>query len=188
MISDSFLKPVHAKAYRLLLAGVGMLIACMNLRAEELAASADDFFEVSFGDLQEELAMSKEEGKKGLVVMFETQDCPWCLRMKQQVLNRVSVQTYYGQHFRALSMNAEGDVAVVDFDGSETTAKEFSLRAMRVRATPVFAFFDNDGALITRYTGALKNAHDFLLLGRFVADGHYKEEKFNRFRRENQPL
>ncbi len=178
---------VLARYLRLLAIGICALGLSMPVHAEQLAASADDFFEVSFGDLQEELELSKEEGKKGIVVMFETQDCPWCLRMKQQVLNRVSVQEYYGEHFRALSMNAEGDVSVVDFDGTETTAKDFSLRVMRVRATPVFAFFDNQGELITRYTGALKNAHDFLLLGRFVADGHYKNQKFNRFRRENQP-
>ncbi|MBX2882542.1 MAG: thioredoxin family protein [Granulosicoccus sp.] len=179
---------VLARFLRPLCIGLCVMGLSISTQAEQLAASADDFFEVSFGDLQEELELSKEEGKKGLVVMFETQDCPWCLRMKQQVLNRVRVQEYYSEHFRALSMNAEGDVSVVDFDGSETTAKEFSLRAMRVRATPVFAFFDNSGALLTRYTGALKNAHDFLLLGRFVADGHYKDQKFNRFRRENQPL
>ena len=40
---------------------------------------------------------------------------------------------------------------------------------------------------MTRYTGALKNAHDFMLLGRYVAEGHYESERFSRFRRNNQP-
>ena len=152
-----------------------------------IAENPEDFFDVSFGDMQEELALVQEEKKKGLLVMFETKDCPWCHRMKLQVLNRVAVQEYFHSHFRILSLDAEGDVEIVDFDGNPLTSREFSLKAMRVRATPVFAFFDQDGELITRYTGALKNAHDFILLGRYVVEGHYNDTKFNQFKREHQP-
>jgi thioredoxin-related protein len=153
----------------------------------ELAESPEGFFDQSFGDLQEELEIIQDEGKKGLLVMFETEDCPWCLRMKQTVLNRRAVQDFYGENFRVLNMDAEGDVLITDFDGNDITTKEFSLKAMRVRATPVFAFFDASGELVTRYTGALKNAHDFMLLGRYVTDGHHAEIRFSKFRRENQP-
>lgn len=153
----------------------------------DLAESSEGFFDVSFGDLSEELELAREEGKTGVLIMFETEDCPWCHRMKLTVLNRVAVQDYFRDNFRVLSLDAEGDVLVTDFAGEEMTSKEFSLKAMRVRATPVFAFYDNNGELVTRYTGALKNAHDFLLLGRYVAEGHYKSTRFNKFRRENQP-
>jgi len=167
----------------------GLLAVSVSLPslANDIADSAEGFFDVSFGDLQEELQLVAEEGKKGILVMFETEECPWCERMKNQVLNRVSVQDYYRENFRVLSINAEGDVPVVDFDGTELASKDFALKNLRVRATPVFAFFNADGELIMRYTGALKNAHDFLLLGRFVVEGHYENGKFNRFRRENQP-
>ncbi len=157
-----------------------------DININELAESAEDFFDVSFGDLQEELEIIQEEDKTALLVMFETKDCPWCMRMKQTVLNRQAVQDFYHTHFRVLSLDAEGDVLITDFDGNDLTTKEFSLKAMRVRATPVFAFFDYQGKLITRYTGALKNAHDFLLLGRYVVDGHYRTTRFSQFRRENQ--
>ncbi len=152
-----------------------------------LAESPDGFFHVSFGDLQEELEIIQDEGKSALLVMFETKDCPWCVRMKHTVLNRQAVQDFYHENFRILSMDAEGDVLITDFDGNDITTREFSLKAMRVRATPVFAFFDDEGELIARYTGALKNAHDFLLLGRYVVDGHYRNTRFSKFRRENQP-
>ncbi|NKB63372.1 MAG: thioredoxin fold domain-containing protein [Gammaproteobacteria bacterium] len=158
-----------------------------QITEDNIADGADTFFDVSFGDLQEEAAIAIEEGKKGVLIMFETKDCPWCMRMKQQVLNRVSVQDYFHENFRVISVDAEGDVPVVDFNGEEMTSKDFALKSLRVRATPVFAFFDASGSLITRYTGALKNAHDFLLLGRFVTEGHYHTERFNRYRRANQP-
>jgi len=156
----------------------------------DLNAIAEDhegFFNISFGDLREELELVKEEKKKGVLVMFETEDCPWCHRMKLQVLNRIAVQEYFQTHFRVISLDAEGDVEVVDFDGNTVTSREFSLKALRVRATPVFVFFDQEGEIITRYTGALKNAHDFMLLGRYVVEGHYDNTRFNQFRRDNQP-
>ena len=152
-----------------------------------IADSAESFFDISFGDLPEELAMVEEEEKKALLIMFETEDCPWCTRMKQQVLNRVAIQDYFHEHFRIISVDAEGDVPMVDFDGNEVTSKSFSLQALRVRATPVFAFFDSSGEMITKYTGAVKNAYDFLLLGQYVAQGHYENTRFNQYRRANQP-
>jgi thioredoxin-related protein len=171
------------------LLGVGYAGAGFSAEAvdSDLAESAEGFFDVSFGDLSEELELAREEGKTGVLIMFETEDCPWCHRMKLTVLNRVAVQDYFHDNFRVLSLDAEGDVLVTDFTGEEMTSKEFSLKAMRVRATPVFAFYNNEGELITRYTGALKNAHDFLLLGRYVVEGHYNSTRFNKFRRENQP-
>ena len=151
-----------------------------------IAENAEGFFDISFGDLTEELGLLEEEGKKAILVMFETEDCPWCTRMKQQVLNRVAVQKYFHEHFRVISIDAEGDVPIIDFQGNELPSKTFALKTLRVRATPVFAFFGRGGELITRYTGALKNAHDFLLLGRYVAEEHYENGSFKRFRRANQ--
>ena len=153
----------------------------------ELAEDAEGFFDISFGDLSEELEIAREEGKTGVLIMFETEDCPWCHRMKLTVLNRIAVQDYFHENFRVLSLDAEGDVLITDFSGEEMTEKEFSLKAMRVRATPVFAFYNSEGELVARYTGAFKNAHDFLLLGQFVVEEHYKSTRFNKYRRENQP-
>ncbi len=173
-----------------------MLLLCFSLAGpanenglidETAIGKAEDFFDVSFDDFQEELAIVQEEDKTGILVMFETKDCPWCVRMKQQVLNRVAVQNYFKEHFRVLTLDAEGDIPVIGFQGEELTSKDFALKNLRVRATPVFVFFDRKGELMTRYTGTLKNAHDFLLLGRFVVEGHYQSGRFNQFRRENQP-
>lgn len=153
---------------------------------EEMLVDSDGFFDTTFGDLQEELETVRDEGKIALMVMFETPECPWCTRMKKQVMNRASVQSFYGEHFRCIALNAEGDLPVVDFDGNELPEKEFALKSLRVRATPVFAFFNPDGELVARYTGALKNAQDFILLGEYVLEEKYLESSFTRFRRAQQ--
>jgi thioredoxin-related protein len=161
---------------------VACFLAVATVRAEDVR-SASAFFDQSFGDLREEAATAREEGKVGVLLMFETDDCPWCKRMKETVLNRGRVQDMYHAHFRILSLNTEGDTVIVDFDGNEVMEKDFALKHNRVRATPVFVFFDTEGNLLTRYTGAVKDVDEFLLLGEYVVEGHYKEMRFNNYKR-----
>jgi thioredoxin-related protein len=154
------------------------------LAAETILPPEVSIFDETFGDMPEELASVADENKKALMIMFETDDCPWCMRMKQTVLNRQRVQDYFKQHFRIITLNAEGGAPIVDFDGMDTSETKFALKLLRVRATPVFAFFDAQGKLLTKYTGTTKNADDFMLLGDYVVNDHYKTAKFSKFRRE----
>lgn len=141
------------------------------------------FFDPTFGDLREELANARSLGKQGVLVMFEQDDCPYCYRMKTTVLNRPEVQDYYKAHFLAFTLDIEGAVEIVDFKGQPLLQKDFALKVHRVRATPVFAFFDLEGQLITRYTGATKDAQEFLLLGEYVVSGAYRAGDFGRYKR-----
>lgn len=151
--------------------------------AETILPLDVSIFDETFGDMQEELATVDEENKKALLIMFETVDCPWCMRMKQTVLNRQRVQDYYKEHFRIITIDAGGGAPIVDFEGNDTNETKFSMKLLRVRATPVFAFYDSKGKLLAKYTGTTKNADDFLLLGEYVVDEHYKQGKFSKFRR-----
>ncbi len=143
---------------------------------------AGGFFDDSFGDLQEELAIARQEGKQGVMLFFETDDCPFCHRMKRDVFRRPEVQKYFHQHFRLIPIDIEGDVEMTDFEGKPTTMKAFA-RRHRVRATPVMAFFDLKGRRVATYIGATRDAEEFLLLGQFVAEGHYKTTNFTKFKR-----
>jgi thioredoxin-related protein len=130
------------------------------------------FFEQSLGDMSEELEVAREEGKKGVFVFFELDECPFCHRMKRTVLNRPEVQDYYRRHFHNLAVDIEGDIEVTDFHGEETTLKGFA-KQYRVRATPVLAFFDLDGNLLVRYTGATSGAEEFMWLADYYLQGVY---------------
>ncbi len=167
---------------------VGWLWYCL-LVGTALAQPGRDpdqyFFNETFWDLKEELANAREQGKQGILIMFEMDECPFCHRMRQMVLNQSEVQEYFRQHFINIAIDIEGGVEVVDFQGHSTTMKDFSFRQYRVRATPVFAFFDLDGKYIrrARYTGATRNKKEFLLLGRYVVERAYREESFARYKR-----
>src|SRR3989344_1113983 len=152
-----------------------------------LAAARDPmahFFEQSFGNLKDDLALAKQEGKLGIFIMFNDPDCPWCQKMKATMLSQQVVQDYYRQHFRLLHVDTRGDTTLTDFSGREMTEKDFAFKEHRVRATPVFIFFGLDGKPMLRYTGAARDTDEFLWLGEFVVGGEYKTRNFTVYKRE----
>ena len=166
------------------------LICLMLLAVASVQAATRDpgthFFDQTLGNFQEELEVARDEGKKGILIMFEMDECPFCHRMKTRVLNQVEVQDYYKEHFLIYTVDIEGDVEVTDFTGTPVKEKDFAFKQFKVRATPVFGFFDLEGKLITRFTGATNNAQEFLWLGEFVVNDLYKETNFSRYKRQKK--
>jgi len=133
------------------------------------------FFQQSLGDLSEELEIAREEGKQGVFVFFEMDECPFCHRMKQTVLNQPEVQDYFGERFHSLTIDIEGDIEIVDFTGADTTQKDFA-RQNRVRATPLLAFYDLQGQQIFKYVGAPTSVQEFIWMGEFIAEQVYLQK------------
>lgn len=164
---------------------IGALV-CLPAGATAPRDAEQYFFDESFGNLPDELALAKQEHKKGILLFFEQEDCPFCHRMKTTVLNRPEVQDYFHNYFRIFRVDIEGDLEMTDFRGRTMTQKDFAFKEYNVRATPVLAFFDLDGKLVARHTGPTKGVQDFLWLGEYVVGEHYRSESFARFKREKR--
>lgn len=141
------------------------------------------FFNPKLGDFADELNVARGEGKLGVLIMFEMEDCPFCARMKGSVLNQSEVQDWYRKHFLIFSVDVKGDAPMTDFKGQSTTEKAFAL-AQRARATPAFMFFDLEGQRVARYDGATRDAAEFMLLGRYVREAAYKRMPFNVYKQQ----
>ena len=153
------------------------------------AAAGDpdqSFFDATFGDFSEEAKTAKAEGKKGVLLMFEMDECPFCQRMKATVLNEPGVREYFKKYFKIFPVDIEGDVEITDFSGAAMSQKDFALKSYRVRATPVFAFFDVEGNLMTKFIGATRNSSEFMWLGNYVVEDQYKNTTFQQYKRERQ--
>jgi thioredoxin-related protein len=142
------------------------------------------FFHQTLNDFSEELALAKQEGKKGILLFFEQDECPFCHYMKNNVLNQPQVQKYYRDHFLNYAVDVEGDIEIVDFRGNTMTQKDFAFKLTRVRATPVFAFYDLKGERMMRFIGKTSGVEEFMLLGKYVAEGVYTKMPFTRYKRE----
>lgn len=159
------------------------LIYTNSVAAEGVRDPYTYFFNETFGDYSEELQNARDANKKGVMIFFEMDECPFCHWMKKNVLNRSEVQAYYRENFLMFPLDIEGDVQITDFGGNVMSQKDFAFKEFRVRATPMIAFFDLDGKLVHRHTGRTSDADEFMLMGRFVAEGKYNETKFARYKR-----
>lgn len=147
------------------------------------ATTAEAFFNPSFGDLKEELAQAKAQGKQGIFIFFEMDECPFCRRMRTTVLNQPAVQHYFQTHFINISIDIEGDVDMVDFQGKHWSQKAWAMQN-RVRATPVLAFFDLTGQRVFLHTGAAKDSADFLLMGQYIVESAYLKMPFLAYKQQ----
>lgn len=163
-----------------------ILSLLLVLSAQAATAPRDPytyFFNETFGNFQEELERARQENKQAIMIFFEMDECPFCHYMKQNVLNRPEVQEYYRKHFLNFAVDIEGDIEITDFKGRVMKQKDFAFRENRVRATPVIAFFDLEGNRIFRHTGKTAGVEEFLWMGQYVAEGHYKQMSFTRYKR-----
>jgi thioredoxin-related protein len=162
-----------------------MLIAFFLLFTAPAWAETRDpmnhFFQPKFGDLQADLQEARKQGKKGIFLFFEMDECPFCDRMKNTILNQSEVQDAYRANFLVYPVDVNGDTELTDFQGNATTEKAFAF-GLRVRATPVLMFFDLDGKPVARHTGPTKDKAEFLLLGQYVAEGAYATQTFIKYK------
>jgi thioredoxin-related protein len=144
------------------------------------------FFNETWGDFQEELANAKKQNKKGILIFFEMDECPFCHYMKNNVLNQPEVQAFYRKNFLNFTVDIEGDIEITNMQGKTMKQKDFAFRENRVRATPVIAFFDLEGNRVFRHTGKTAGVDEFMWMGEYVADGSYKETSFTRYKRNKR--
>jgi thioredoxin-related protein len=153
------------------------LLLAFALAPAQAAEDWERFFELSFGDLRAEAADAKKAGKQALLVMYHFEACPYCARMKRDVLSRPEVQAHFRARFRAVALDTRGAQEVTGFDGKGLPENAFA-RAAGVRATPTFRFHAADGALLAEHRGAIADPAEFMQLGDYVASGAYRSASF----------
>ena len=144
------------------------------------------FFNETWGDLPEELENAKQSGKKGILIFFEMDECPFCHYMKKNVLNQPNVQEFYRKNFLNIIMDIEGDIEIINLKGQTVKQKDFA-KKNRVRATPVIAYYNLDGIMIYRHTGKTSGIDEFMWLGEYIANGIYKKKiRFSKYKRQKR--
>lgn len=157
-----------------------LLLFLAGWLASALAADAAAFFDANLGDFPDELKAAHQAGKSGVLLMFEMDGCPYCRKMREQILNRADVQDYFRKHFAIFSVDTLGSQPLTDFSGHQTTENGYA-RALKIPGTPTFVIFDVDGRERVRLTGVTKDAEEFVQFGRYIAEGHYKTQTPEQF-------
>ncbi|MDH4190665.1 MAG: thioredoxin fold domain-containing protein [Betaproteobacteria bacterium] len=146
---------------------------------------SEDFFRLFLGDLRAEAEEARTSGRKGVVVMYHFEACPYCARMRREVLSRQDVQDWYRREFVAVAIDTRGSQPITGFDGRALPENDYA-RAVSVHRTPTFDFYDVDGKPLYRHSGGIYNPAEFIRLGQFVADGAYRAQSFTDYLRTPQ--
>ena len=154
--------------------------ACGNSSETEFRDPDEFFFTQTFGDLREEAATARSEGKLGMLLFFKSDACPYCLHMHHKVLSDRKVQEWYSPRFTSIAVDIHGDVELTDFDGITLPSKVFSDHR-QIFWTPVVAFLDLDGNELYRYPGMIRTSEEMLLVGEYIEGGHYLDLEYRIF-------
>ncbi|MCB1734968.1 MAG: thioredoxin fold domain-containing protein [Gammaproteobacteria bacterium] len=178
-----------------LLSGIVLLAAASVVWSASAPRNPEDhFFHKTLGDFSEDLADARANGKKAVFVFFEMDECRWCKKMKETVLNQPEVQDWYRSNFLNLAVDVEGDVEINDLHGEPMSEQRFAIistannerdlaRPEYKKPTPYFVFFDMDGNRIYSVPGIVKGIDEFMLLGRFIVDEAYKSQSFTAYKK-----
>jgi thioredoxin-related protein len=169
-------RPIHRLAAGVLLAG---LLTTLAARAEP-RDPREHFFTRTFGDLPEELATVREEGKAGILLFYEQPGCPYCARMLEGALADPALQDWFTKRFLVIAVNIRSDVELTDLDGITLPSHAFA-EHRRVFATPVLSFIGPDGTEVYRRNGEVRTPEELLLIGEYVAAQAYVDTTFETF-------
>lgn len=143
------------------------------------------FFDPFLGDLKTELADARAAGKRGVVIMYHFEACPYCRRMKREVLLKPEVRRAYHKDFTVLAIDTRGAQPITGLDGTVLPENQYA-KSVGVHATPTFDFYATDGTRAYRQVGGIFDAHEFVLLERYVASGAYRSQTFAQFKEKEK--
>ncbi|HLQ24393.1 MAG TPA: thioredoxin fold domain-containing protein [Acidiferrobacterales bacterium] len=167
---------------RFLLSGLMGLFLSASPRAADVRDPAY-FFDRNSGNLRQEAATARWEGKRGVLIMFDQANCPACTTLMTTVLSHAATQDFYRKYFRILRVDIKSAADYTDFVGKPITAKGFAAK-YRIETAPAFMFFDLNGNQRLKYTGASHDPGEFIWLGEFVVQGDYKSKTFTAYKFE----
>jgi thioredoxin-related protein len=157
------------------------LLLALALSPAQALGNWEKFFTLGLGDFPAELADARKAGKKGVVFIYQQDPCPYCERMKANILSRPDVQQWYGERFASYSIDVRGRIEMIDFRGARTTEGRYAREAL-VRGAPAMDFYDTSGRLLVRVPGEIPDWKTFLALGDWIASGAHEKQTFEQFR------
>lgn len=134
------------------------------------------WFKESFLALDEDLATAVEAGKQGIVVYFGQKRCAYCKMLMEVNFQTPDIVTYTQRNFDVIPIDIWSPEEVTTPAGESMSQREYALK-LGTNFTPSLVFYDADGRIALRLRGYYP-PYQFRAALEYVADGHYKREKF----------
>ncbi len=144
-----------------------------------------DWFKISLGDLNDDVAEARAAGKFGIMVYYGQKRCAYCEQFFDINLADSTIQRYLRQHFDIVPVDIWGIEDFTDTNGEEYSERELSLR-YKTNFTPSLVFYDKNGKPVYRLRGYYP-PYQFRAVLHYVAEGFYRVEKFRDYLARAEP-
>ncbi len=114
-------------------------------------AEKPEWFKNSFLDIREDVDEATKAGKR-VMLYFYQDGCPYCKKLLQDNLGQREITHKTRAYFQVVAINMWGDREVVDFEGEDTTEKQFAID-LKVMFTPTLFMLNEQGAVVLRING-----------------------------------
>ena len=137
------------------------------------------WFKLSFLDIREDVNEAKENGKKGLILYFGMEKCPYCKALLEVNFAKIDVAEYTQKNFDVVAFDVKGSRTVTTMDGEQITENKYAIQN-NANFTPTLIFLNHNGKEVHRIVGYLP-VYAFTAGLEYVADQHYKKETFKEY-------
>ncbi len=155
---------------------IDSVIVFDDKQLEEILAYPD-WFKLSLGDLNDDLAEAKKAGKKGIITYFGQKRCAYCEQFFKSSLSDVDIKNYLQKHFDLIAFDIWGIDDITDTDGTTYTERDLSIH-YKTNFTPSLVFYNAEGTPVFRLRGFYP-PYKFRAALQYVTEEFYKEETFS---------
>lgn len=145
-----------------------------------------DWFKHSLLDLPEDLHNAIDAGKRGLIVYFGQQRCPYCRKLMQVNFTDPDIVQFTRSHFDVVPIDVWSHEEVTLPDGRNMSAHDYAV-AMHTDYTPSLVFYNQDGKAVLRLRGYYP-PYQFRAALEYVAGGHYQRESLPVYMARSEPI
>ncbi|MGM0594101.1 MAG: thioredoxin family protein [Pseudomonadota bacterium] len=143
------------------------------------------WFRLSFLNLREDLQEALSYDKRGLIVYFGQEHCPYCKALLEGNFAKRDIERYTRSYFDVVAIDIHGQKTVTDLEGEQLSEKAYARRE-GVNFTPTLIFYDREGEEALRLQGYYP-PYKFRAALEYVADAHYREESFRDYLQRASP-
>ncbi len=138
-----------------------------------------DWFKLSLGDLNDDLAEAKKAGKRGIITYFGQKRCAYCEQFFKTSLSDIDIKNYLQKHYDLIAFDIWGIDDIIDTDGTSYTERDLSIH-YKTNFTPSLVFYNEEGTPVFRLRGFYP-PYKFRAALHYVTEGFYKEETFSEY-------
>ena len=143
----------------------------------EEALTYPDWFKLSLGDLNDDLAEAKQAGKRGIITYFGQKRCAYCEQFFKTSLSDIDIKNYLQKHYDLIAFDIWGIDDITDTDSTTYTERDLSIH-YKTNFTPSLVFYNEEGTPVFRLRGFYP-PYKFRAALQYVTEEFYKKETFS---------